>query len=106
MYTINITGTPFPFMGSPLTYVTDSSYPATTDLSLEITGLEEYNNYTVSIAAVNSVGTGPYSTGDTQRTNQFGKIILCIYRNLEVYLNRFIKYILIDMCFPINFMVF
>ena len=83
MYTIDITGNPFPFIGSPLNYITDSSYPATTDLSLEITELEEYNNYTIRIAAVNSVGTGPYTTGDTQKIIQNGKSILCIYRNLK-----------------------
>ena len=91
MYNIDITGNPFPFIGSPLNYITDNSYPATTDLSLEITGLEEYNEYTIMIAAVNSVGTGPYTTGDTQRTNQSGKSILStIYRNLKDIFLHFI----------------
>ena len=73
MYTINITGNPFPFIGSPFTYVTDNSYPATTNFSEEITELEEFNDYTIMIAAVNSQGIGPYTTGDTQRTNPDGK---------------------------------
>ena len=75
MYTINITGDPFPFTGPPLGYTTNGSSPAVTNVSLEITWLEEYNVYTINIAAVNSAGTGPYTTGDTQRTNQAGKII-------------------------------
>ena len=75
MYTINITGDPFPFMGSSPSYFTGGSSPAITDAFLEITGLEAYNNYTISIAAADSVGTGPYTTGDTQRTNQASKII-------------------------------
>ena len=74
MYIISITGDPFPFMDSPINYATDGSFPATTNLSLEITRLEEYNNYTIRIAAVDSQGTGPYTAGDTQRTNQDGKI--------------------------------
>ena len=72
IYTINITGDPLPFTGSPLSYTTDGSYPSVTDLFLEI-GLEEYNEYTVSIAAVNSAGIGPYTTRDIQRTNGAGK---------------------------------
>ena len=73
MYAIVITGDPLPFTGSPLSYSTDGSYPAIRDLFREITGLEEYNDYTVRIAAVNSEGTGPYTTGDIQRTNGAGK---------------------------------
>ena len=78
-YTINITGDPFPFIGSPLSYTTDESYPAITDLVMVINGLEEYNTYTVSIAAVNSEGTGPYSMSDTQETLQAGIVIQCIH---------------------------
>ena len=74
MYTIDITGDPFPFTGSPLSLSTDGSYPATADSSLEITGLEEYNDYTISIAAVNSEGTGPYSPSVTLQTLETGKI--------------------------------
>ena len=90
MYIIDITGNPFPFIGSPLNYITDSSYPATTDLSLEITGLEEYNDYTIMIAAVNSVETGPYTIGDTQTTNQDGKFEWGrgISPNLYVYISQ------------------
>ena len=75
MYTIDITGDPFPFTGPPLSYSTDGSYPAITNLSLEITGLEEYNDYIISIAAVNSVGAGTYTAGDLQTTFEAGKII-------------------------------
>ena len=78
-YTIGIAGDPFPFIGSPLSYTTDGSYPATTDLSLEVNGLEEYNVYTVSIAAVNFEGTGPYLMSDTQETLQAGIVIQCIH---------------------------
>ena len=65
-------------MDSPINYTTDGSFPATTNLSLEITGLEENNNYTIRIAAVDSVETSSYTAGDTQRTNEDGKGILCI----------------------------
>ena len=73
-YTIDIIGDLFPFIGS-LTYTTDGSYPATTDLVMEINGLEEYNTYTVRIAAVNSEGAGPYSMSDTQETLEAGIVI-------------------------------
>ena len=75
MYTINITGDPFPFTGSPLTYVTDSSYPAITNFSEVITGLEEFNDYTIRIAAETYVGIGPYSMPDTQQTAEDGMVI-------------------------------
>ena len=80
MYTINITGNPFPFIGSPLNYITDSSYPATTNFSEEITGLEEFNEYTIMIAAVTSQGIGPYSMPERQRTLEDGMVIwMCPY---------------------------
>ena len=61
-------------MGPPLSLSTDGSYPATADSSLEITGLEEYNNYTISIAAVNSEGTVPCPISDTQQTLETGMV--------------------------------
>ena len=72
-YVIEITGDPFPYTGPSLNLTTDGSYPDNGLKSLEVTGLEEYNEYNISIAAVNSEGTGPYTTGDIQRTNQAGK---------------------------------
>ena len=72
MYAIDITGDLFPFTGSSIRHPTDGSYPGVTDISLEIIGLEEYNDYTVRIAAVNSEGTGPYSMSGTQQTLESG----------------------------------
>ena len=72
-YVIDIIGNPFPYTGPALAFTTDGNYPDVGAKSLEVTGLEEYNEYTVGIAAVNSEGTGPYTTGDIQRTNGAGK---------------------------------
>ena len=74
-YVIDITGDPFPYIGPALILTTDGSYPDVAAKSLEVTGLENDNEYTIRIAAVNSEGTGPYTTVDTQRTYQDSKFI-------------------------------
>ena len=74
-YAFNITGNPFPYTDPPLNFTTDGSSPDVASKSLEITGLEEYNEYTISIAAVNIDGTGPFTTGNTFQTFPAGKSI-------------------------------
>ena len=51
----------------------------TTDLSIVVTGLEEYVNYNISVRAYTSVGPGPYSDPVTERTFEDGNvpIIFC-----------------------------
>ena len=48
------------------------SYPATTCINTNLTGLEEFNNYTVSVTAANSIGSSDPSTGVTALTNAAG----------------------------------
>ena len=45
---------------------------STTDLSVNITGLEEYVEYNISVRAFTSVGPGPYSDPVTERTLEDG----------------------------------
>ena len=44
----------------------------TTNLSVNITGLEDYVEYNISVRAYTSVGPGPYSDPVTVRTSEDG----------------------------------
>ena len=44
----------------------------TTNVSILVTGLEEYVNYNISVRAYTSVGPGPYSDPVTERTLEDG----------------------------------
>ena len=60
-------------------------HPLNGRICVNLTGLEEYNNYTIQVAAINGAGAGPLSPSITQLTNQAGRfnnffiIILCYY---------------------------
>ena len=56
--------------------VTNAIYPSTVGtLSVNLTGLEEYNNYTVRVSAVNQIGASPFSDGIIQITDIAGLLI-------------------------------
>ena len=73
-YSIQVYGYPFPAVNNYINapYVT-MNYPATELVTYTLTGLEEFNNYTISVAAVNSNGTGPYTANIIQRTQLDGE---------------------------------
>ena len=48
-------------------------YPLSAMLCVILTNLEEYNNYTITVEAVNSIGDGPESDGVIQITDQAGE---------------------------------
>ena len=47
-----------------------------TELSLLLTDLEEYANYTISVRAYTSVGAGPYSDPVIVLTNEDSKLLI------------------------------
>ena len=51
----------------------------TTDLSILVTGLEEYVNYNISVRAYTSVGPGPYSDPVTERTLEDGNVLITLF---------------------------
>ncbi len=53
--------------------------------SLNITGLQEYVEYNISVRAYTSVGAGPFSTTVTGRTSEDGKMELIHYSLLIRY---------------------
>ena len=48
----------------------------TTNLSILVTGLEEYINYSIAVRAYTSVGPGPYSDPVTERTLEDGNVLI------------------------------
>ena len=59
--------------------VSNAIYPATVEtLSVVIAGLEEYNNYTIRVSAVNEIGASPFSDEITQITDIAGLIVCLI----------------------------
>ena len=49
-------------------------YPATATVSVTITGLEEYNNYTIGVSANNVEGASEFSTGVIEITDIAGLV--------------------------------
>ena len=60
--------------------------------SVNLTGLEEYVNYNISVRAFNSVGAGPYSVAVTVLTLQDSKYIVRTHYTLTIVcmLHRYI----------------
>ena len=56
--------------------VSNATYPATVEtLSVNLIGLQEYNNYTVRVSAINQIGASPFSDGNIQITDIAGLLI-------------------------------
>ena len=58
------------------TSFTNPIYPAVVPVFVNITGLQEYNNYTVRVRAMNKIGGSELTTGVIQITDEAGKILL------------------------------
>ena len=71
-YTVSYTGSPFDTSTQSITFNVSLSYPATTCINTNLTGLEEFNNYTATVNAVNSIGLSDPSAGVTTQTNAAG----------------------------------
>ena len=71
-YIVSYTGNPFDASIQSMTVSVSLSYPATTCINTNLTELEEFNNYTVTIRAVNSIGSSDPSAGVTAQTNAAG----------------------------------
>ena len=62
----------------PLDFPADimTNLVTTTNLSILVTGLEEYINYSIAVRAYTSVGAGQYSDPVTERTLEDGNVLL------------------------------
>ena len=52
----------------------ENTHPATSRVSTDLTGLQEFNNYTIRVEATNVVGSGPYSSEVVNETFQASKL--------------------------------
>ena len=71
-YIVSYTGDPFDINSPDIPVSLSLSYPATTCINTNLTGLEEFNNYTVTVRAVNAIGSSDPSTGVIAQTNAAG----------------------------------
>ena len=55
--------------------ITNRIYPAVTQVSFDLTELQEYNNYTISVSATNSEGVSAFTAGVIWRTDEAGKSV-------------------------------
>ena len=65
-----VTDTQFAFVN-----ITNRIYPAVTEVSSDLTGLQEYNNYTISVRAINGEGSSEFTTGVIEITDEAGEIL-------------------------------
>ena len=72
-YNVSYTGDPFDTSLQSVTVSVSLSYPATTCINTNLAGLEEFNNYTITVRAVNSIGSSDPSIVETAETNAAGK---------------------------------
>ena len=77
-YNVSYIGDPFDTLLQSQSFAVSLSYPATACVNVTLTGLEEFNNYTVSVQAVNSAGSGVSSAGVVAQTDPAGEYINCI----------------------------
>ena len=70
--------------------VSNAIYPATVEtLSVNLIGLQEYNNYTVRVSAINQIGASQFSDGVIQITDIAGLLIgLYIYFGINLHFDN------------------
>ena len=72
-YNISYTGEIFDTVTQFVTVpITNPIYPAVAQVSFDLTGLQEYNNYTIRISAINGIGSSEFTAGVIQITNESG----------------------------------
>ena len=71
-YIVSYTGNPIDTFTQSITVNVSLSYPATACTNTTLDGLEEFNNYTVTVQAVNSAGSSDSSTEVVTETDQAG----------------------------------
>ena len=75
MYNISYTGQLFCATTEYASVSTANVYPAVDPVYFNITGLEEYNNYTISVNAINTVGASDFTAVERQITNIAGLLM-------------------------------
>ena len=71
-YIVSYTGNPIDTITQSNTVNVSLSYPATACINTTLGGLEEFNNYAVTVQAVNSAGSSGSSVGVATQTDAAG----------------------------------
>ena len=73
-FNVIFVGTPFDTSTSSVSIsITSTDYPLTGSMCGDVTSLEEYNNYTITVFVTNSAGSGPSSSSVQVQTLEAGK---------------------------------
>ena len=74
-YNISYTGEIFDTVTQFVTVpISNPIYPTVVQVSFDLAGLQEYNNYTISVRAINGEGSSEFTAGVIQITDEAGKI--------------------------------
>ena len=74
-YNVSYTGDPFDRATRFQEFTDSLAFPAVMCSVFNLTGLQEYNNYTVNARANNSDGFSDLSLGQTEQTDQSGRLL-------------------------------
>ena len=75
-YNISYTGETFETDTQFVTVnITNPIYPNDTLVSFNLIGLQEYNNYTINVSAINGEGSSEFTDGVIQITDEAGKSV-------------------------------
>ena len=85
-YNVSYKGDPFDTTTQFQEFTDALTFPAAICSVFNLTGLQEYNNYTVNARAINSDGSSALSTEQTTHTDQSGK--LRITHPIRIYLKN------------------
>ena len=89
-YSISLTGLPFQMSNQMFSSNSTASYPSNDMNTFNVPRLEEYNNYTITVSAVNSVGQGPPSSPIEVVTLEAGEFLnFCLEFTLSSYFHVF-----------------
>ena len=73
-FNVTLVGTPFDTVSPNVSIsVISTDYPLTGSVCGDVTNLEEYNDYTITVLLTSSAGSGPSSPSVEIRTQQAGK---------------------------------
>ena len=89
-FDVTLVGTPFDTDSQTVSFnITSTEYPLTGSLCGDVTNLEEFNNYTITVELINSAGIGPSSTPVEVRSQQACELYYIFYYS-NIYGNAFI----------------
>ena len=92
-FNVTLVGIPFDTESQTVSIpVTSTDYPLTRSMCGDVTNLEEYNNYTITVFVTNSAGSGPSSSSVQVQTLEAGKF----QHNFRYLYNHWMLFLLLQ----------